>query len=357
MSKDTNVRHIVKDYYTIKDDTLYYFDTPVPEANIDTVRPVKGFTSFVKDDENVFFRGNILEQADPQTFFPIKERSDYEYCGDASSVYYCTRQGCHSIKSVAPTSFKELKHKHFFSDGENIYCFGILLEGAEPTSFRQAEGDGIDYYTSNGNVWYIDSIKQNLCRKVEGVDVETFTMVSNLPLNNILAIDSKSVYCRGIKVGVRGSTHFGFGYMWGPEGVYWCNKRLSDPVLIESANWETFETVAIDCAKDDTNIFFDATPVPGGDAKSLEEIHRRLVKDKYRVYNMGYVFKEIDSDLFVNHGDGFWSEGRDVYRDDVLLKEADGTTFHRIEGKDENGMTWFQDSKHKWNLYGEMFSL
>lgn len=172
---------------------------------------------FAKDRNHVYYRGKIMEGADPATFKP----KNIFYSTDQNSIFYEHR----FLSHASPASLRILKN-YYALDSDSVYWRGLAIAGANPEAFkalgksyarddRRGYLDGRPFEVENpagfrvidflwgydGRGYYFRGVK------VEGADYATFEIVyDGYSSSSSYAKDKNRVYyCRtsgGISVGV-----------------------------------------------------------------------------------------------------------------------------------------------------------
>ncbi len=207
-----------------------------------------------KDENNVYFDGEIVEQADSATFEEVEEL----IFKDINNIYLITigkaceigGAGLNVIEDVDVDSFKSVNSHKYFKDKYNVYFQNgefVTIEGADPNSFEVLDWP----YSKDKN--YVFSGNEI----VEGADSETFEHM----WNTRYAKDKINAY-----------------YFWGE--------------IIEGADANSFEGLDYYYAKDKNNAYFENTAIQGADSATFEVIDYEHTKDKNNEYYLGEIIIE-----------------------------------------------------------------
>ncbi len=156
-------------------------------------------TSGVNSGDNVYFYSNIIDGADGDSLeYVFGNGKEYKsYAKDKTFVYLNGKKMEGADPSTFPSTFGKVDESFssaFVSDGKNIFCRGLMLEGSDLKTFEII--DSKDAYPGTctkdkNNIYYN-------CRKIEDADPETFMF-----LNSEYAKDKNNVY--RLSEGVDGS--------------------------------------------------------------------------------------------------------------------------------------------------------
>lgn len=151
------------------------------KANPKTFK-ILAFETYAKDDKQVFFKGDIITNADAKTFVALSENKGK----DKNSAWY----GNETIKGAKGSTFK-LINNEFATDGYDVFYRKNALHIAKPKQFKfllnvddiQWSTDGIYYYINDG--------------KVPSDDFKNFKIIGS---DYALSKDSKWVYFETRKI-------------------------------------------------------------------------------------------------------------------------------------------------------------
>lgn len=141
-------------YITVNDKEL----KKEPNFDAKTFEIVDPDGRYVKDKNNVYCDGEIINGADPATFEMLK-KGNINYTKDKNNIYYWKTK----IEGVDRDTFKIMENPNFSKDKNNIYFLG---EKTESESYPpEYEKKGNDVYYKN--------------KKLKDIDANTFeTMIS-----------------------------------------------------------------------------------------------------------------------------------------------------------------------------------
>ena len=114
----------------------------IPTADVKTFATNITILPYAKDFKHVYY-GNkgIIKDADPETFSRI---GNSDYFKDKSRVFYLSNlmpSEVSSVETFEPFPSVVVKNENrpsvYGRDGENIYCFGLVMDGVDHSSFRQ----------------------------------------------------------------------------------------------------------------------------------------------------------------------------------------------------------------------------
>lgn len=286
--------------------------TVLAEANVTKIR-VNGL--FAADDKHVYYKGDIIENADGATA-NIKDGSSDGYITDACSVFYCSTKLPASSKTFISLGFG------YGKDDMSVFFKDKLVQNADTASFRPISyGSATDKYA-----------KYNLEKQY-----------SKKYIKNLVRI-----------VG---------NYFKDGSQVYYHNN------IIEAAHAETFSPVAVEdsestyndnidfngeeYAKDCRNVYYMGNPIVGaipesfvlfGAETSSEHPEERgfYGKDSLNVYFKGEQIIGADPATFCSHKiKNVWQDKNFLYLNGEMIPYVDAASFKHIEYSfycDQNGI-------------------
>ena len=216
--------------------------------------------------------GKDIEEADPETFEVI----DQSYAKDINNLYYDGKPvvGANP-SSVLPVTSEfnsdSANSGYLISDGK-VFCYGELIEGADPESFSYLLGayamdkTHLYYYIDvkiprettpaalpNGNDRYIRHGKQILYNGVViSQQADEFKII-----DDEYAIDSTSVYSHG--------------------------------EIVEGMVAEDFTVISPYYRKDKNQAYYFNTPIPESDPNTFKVFNDDISKDQNNLYYNGYI--------------------------------------------------------------------
>jgi len=189
--------------------------------------------------------GNKIQGADSSTFVPISSATVDYYAKDKNYVY----KNGQILQNADPQTFEFLikPFNSYQKDRNNVYFKGIVIQGADPVTFQ---GLGYDAYShiyakDKNNVYINETI-------LSGADSATFQVIDNV--NSTFQKDKNNVYYQGIILKGADSINFevlNFGYAKDKNNVYYFNGSV-----IKNADPTSFQILDIFNAKDKNNIYY-----------------------------------------------------------------------------------------------------
>ena len=125
--------------YEVKDGKVFYYTTGIGSSEVvgadaATFKKISGGdNSYGSDQNNIYFKGTRLPNADLSTFAPLKQKY---WSKDKNQVYY----GAELVNGLDVAGLRFLSD-NYATDGKAIYCSGKQLVGADVATF-QIESDG-----------------------------------------------------------------------------------------------------------------------------------------------------------------------------------------------------------------------
>jgi len=178
---DRGTFEVLKDGYFAKDkNNVYYQGQTLKGADPDTFKIVS--LLYAKDVKKVYCQGKEFIGIDPLTFQIIGTR-DWHVAKDINNVVF----RCEKISSADSASFVFVE-SFYFKDKNNIYFVASdrasIIEGADPFSFSTYKSNAD--YSRDKNFVYLDN------KKINGADPNTFTILE--PSVHFYSKDNKRVF-------------------------------------------------------------------------------------------------------------------------------------------------------------------
>ena len=213
--------HIDNRYY--KDKTNIYYNKngklkKIEDVNFKSFAILEENSYFGKDKNNIYYKGDILEKIDRNSFKVLNESYDNSIIKDKNGIYILTKESSiktikinKNIKNIDFNSFEEItNYPYVFKDKNAVYTLntdddkiatvfnfrGIdykinELSDANPNIFDMIE---LNYFKDDKNVYYF-SDKEKMIKKIKNVDSESFEI-----MNDDYAKDKNGEYYRGEKI-------------------------------------------------------------------------------------------------------------------------------------------------------------
>lgn len=203
--------------YFIQESNVYLDGDKIKEADGVSFKIFKEDVRYAKDNDHVFYHGQILKGAIAKTFTPvvIDKSKNPIFWKDENSVFQMGKK----IESENPVTF-QLINGCYARDDKHVYFCDLLIENANPNKFKlineNIANDGVNIFIINKqsktplDIESFEVIKSdnsdNYCRdknnvyavyfsqkdpllKVEGADPSSFK-----PLERSYAVDKNYVY-------------------------------------------------------------------------------------------------------------------------------------------------------------------
>lgn len=122
-------------------------DSVVSEADVESFELLPDSLVWARDDDSVFFAGDLVRSADPSTFSPFEENPAWGR--DKETVYY----GRSVVEGADPGTFELLGSgaDGWARDVEHIYRNGERVEGLDSATFGLLDGG---YYHDQNALYY-----------------------------------------------------------------------------------------------------------------------------------------------------------------------------------------------------------
>lgn len=115
-------------WFWIKDNTIYYGENPMDEADISTF-VASSISPYGKDKNNVYYCTQIVANLDPATFTVL----DGVFGKDASHVVY---GGYYLVSGADAATFSVVPQSSYAKDKYHVYGTWRELPGADPVTFE-----------------------------------------------------------------------------------------------------------------------------------------------------------------------------------------------------------------------------
>ena len=213
--------HIDNRYY--KDKTNIYYNKngklkKIEDINFKSFAILEENSYFGKDKNNIYYKGDILEKIDRNSFKVLNESYDNSIIKDKNGIYILTKESSiktikinKNIKNIDFNSFEEItNYPYVFKDKNAVYTLntdddkiatvfnfrGIdykinELSDANPKKFDMME---LNYFKDDKNVYYFSN-KEKMIKKIKNADIKSFEI-----MNDDYAKDKNSEYYRGEKI-------------------------------------------------------------------------------------------------------------------------------------------------------------
>lgn len=210
--------HIDNRYY--KDKTNIYYNKngklkKIEDVNFKSFAILEENSYFGKDKNNIYYKGDILEKIDKNSFKVLNESYDNSIIKDKNGIYILTKESSiktikinKNIKNIDFNSFEEItNYPYVFKDKNAVYTLnadddkiatvfnfrGIdykinELSDANPKKFDMME---LNYFKDDKNVYYF-SDKEKMIKKIKNADIKSFEI-----MNDDYAKDKNNTYYKG----------------------------------------------------------------------------------------------------------------------------------------------------------------
>ena len=210
--------HIDNRYY--KDKTNIYYNKngklkKIEDVNFKSFAILEENSYFGKDKNNIYYKGDILEKIDRNSFKVLNESYDNSIIKDKNGIYILTKESSiktikinKNIKNIDFNSFEEItNYPYVFKDKNAVYTLnadddkiatvfdfrGIdykinELSDANPKKFDMME---LNYFKDDKNIFYF-SDKERMIKKIKNADIKSFEI-----MNDDYAKDKNNTYYKG----------------------------------------------------------------------------------------------------------------------------------------------------------------
>jgi len=315
--KDTNNTYqpnlpdnsLKNDNYTTDDEYVYFKGEIVEGADPATLYApayARGYEFHAIDKNNAYFFGRLIPNTDVQTY----EFLDNEYSRDKNSAYFREFR----LENSDPSTF-EILGQSYSKDTNNVYYRSTRLVRAHADTFEITRGkyDAKDKYFS-----YNRGIRE------EGDDGIFFVLTDGY------AIDDRSAYYR--EESIIGSDPETFVidekfkiYSRDKNNAYYRGK------LIEDSDSATFEVLNEEYSKDKKHAYLKGVAIENSDGSSFELLAYNYSKDKNNVYFEGGLLEGIDAPTFVVMNDSYVKDDYSAYYRNKKIEGSDGKSFKLID--------------------------
>lgn len=180
------------------------------------------------------------------------------------------------IERADQASFKRLKPPAYASDRHHVYWRAIVIEGADPASFRHIK----DFYSRDNRYVYWRS------ERVEGADPFSFKVVDGMRL---LSRDANDYYYSTEAVGIRNIGRFELlNYGWGKDDkYYYAIGGVLDDSLVD-CDFASMQVLSENYARDSNRSYYRGKPMaPDVDLETFRVTALGIAEDRNQQYRGG----------------------------------------------------------------------
>jgi hypothetical protein len=306
--------------YVLKESTIYFWwddsassrkkivEKSLSLVDVDTFQPLlqpfpsdcpKPRSPYGKDKNHVYYRGEIIEGADPVTFYIF----DHTYTKDKNHVFYGTHLISNRVNAFQHVG--ENSESQYATDGENYYFEGITIKGSE---IEILESNPYQYARIDSNMYHQGKL-------ISGADPKSFDAF--YPELEIVK-DRSHVFFKDVPIPGADAKTFVFvegsyGVFKDRNSVYFNGEKILnlDPSTVkvsEIGNYLVGDNFVYGITRRDENSD-EFRLIKGRDASSFHELQRPWTLDKNGVYYKDKLFPGADQNTF-HSIDGLESEDK-----------------------------------------------
>ena len=240
--------------YANNDKYIYWDRKKIPGSDGKSFALVGGDWTTAKDKNSVYYRGEKVNGADPETFQYLGQSQMYRFKDKnyAYEEYYNKKTDKFDLKKVTDldiNSYQPIKaskafHSVFSRDNNGVYYMQIKIVDADTETFQHLGGF---YAKDKNNVYHRE-------KALDGADTNSFETIESPDQRKSIrfdyAKDTNTAYCNGKKI--QGSDPKTFKALSGNYAkdnnyAYWDHKKIED------SDGRTFETLGLGWAQDKNN--------------------------------------------------------------------------------------------------------
>jgi hypothetical protein len=296
----------------VKDKNHVYISTP-PSEKISIIEGAdpKTFKSlghgYAKDDHMVYKLWRKVDGADAKTFQIIDDTLEYpgHFTKDKNAVY----RDEHKLDNVDVQSFQVSPGpaEPVIKDKNHVYCRSgeaslSIVKEADPATFRGIN-KGHYYYTDDKNIF-------GDCTKIDGVDAQTFEVLSGFPPDHIRVSyvkDKHAVYMiKNAQAEILPADPKTFMiiketghnvYTRDKNKVFFDSALEYKHVPLADADPDTFQMIDQNMfySKDKNFVYYNGEKIDGAEAATFQVLNYYLSKDKKNVYNRTQKIEGLDA--------------------------------------------------------------
>ena len=299
--------------YSKDRDSIYYTGEKIINSDAGSAETIQeslkeectlnyGWSDHIRDKNYVYYRGKIVEGADPETFKCIS----YNVYSDKNNIYLKNT----ILKNVKENEiiFFDKWDKGYYIRGNDIYYEAIKLDGININDFQYINPErSFSYIKSTKNVYLYG-------KKIIGADPKTFKISFE---GYLISQDKNHVYYNGEKIPgiIPNSFKVDHGYLSDGKIAYYNGEKMDkninieniqylggsyvtdginvfyDGKWLESFNEGEFLVLSYDYAKGKKEIYYDGEKIDGADYDSFQELEKEYAKDSKNVYLKGKVMQ------------------------------------------------------------------
>lgn len=310
--------------------------------------------------QGVYYDGALIDGADSNSFTEFDkvqtEFSANDYARDANNIYFRGQL----IANTDPDTFRPIgeEHKLYYRDNDQVIYQGHTILGADANSFREAAPDS-NYYRDKNRIFYID-------QPLDGVRAEHFEVITHAGTSTGYGIERAGSQPKVFFYGklIQGADGANFEYISEGEGFYGIDKNavFYQETRVPNAEPECFSVYpnfneyGLNSCEKNPAIFYRGKPLDGANPNTFKliDLDHKLFTDENKAYIDGKeVFQNLDIDSLQIMQDRYVLDNNGAYISDTqnsqLIQGADPATFTALGkgyAKDKNHVYYYDYSSH-----------
>ena len=333
--------------YGIEDGEVYYINRKIEGADAKTFEVFED-GEYAKDKNNVYYKENVLNEADPKSF-KLLTKISYGLGKDKNNLYFWENKvnniDVKTLEIMTDEFSIYLKDKNgvyiLFSyngglpvDLDNTIMSLKILKNVDKQTFQLIGGG---YSKDKNSVYYIG-------KKIEEVNPKNFKV-----LKDYIFTDGKNVYLYGEKkeeIDLQTLKFFddNSSYFFDKNNIYFQGDKL------ENADFKSFKIMELNFSKDKNNVYAGNEKIDGADAKTFEVIdtYAGFARDKNYLYYSNERIKNSDPYTFQRINEHLVRDKNQFYSNDGTVLNVDGKSFQIVKDYEKD---YFMYAKDKNKAY------
>lgn len=321
---------MLSEFYARHGDEIIAFPYFYVLANVDaqTFEIFEEASHYAKDKDSVFYRGNLIEGANPATFEVVTT----QLARDQNNIYFERRL----LTPIQEGVELEVLSSEFMRYGDKVFRYSVEIEGVDAATF---EVRGYDYAVDSGKVYYRN-------REYEQTNPGASRLVG---VRGALVLEDKVILeFREVALGDPEGFQI-LGKFESREALWRDSTKLYfDRHELAGADPENFEIIGIDTRQrnpiiqSNGRVFVGGAEIPTSDLSSVKYIGGGYIESDGQVYYNGQVLEGVSPLGFgpssIRH---LYTDGSSYYSGPTRYYDATGPILKHVGNLVQVGESFF----------------